>query len=609
MNKFSRTARSVTFAAIVGLSLGISAPGAFAQDAVEAQTGNVALANAASLINKDQKATLTIHKFGDPTELGERTGEAKDREKAGNGTALNEVGFTIYKVLKTADGKTAINLNTNEGLAAAAGIKAGDYAKFVDAKGNVTEAGKEIIEKKGEEQKTANAEGKDGVTTFEIGTDHAPYLVVETSPKEGYTPANPFIAFVPMTKANAGENQGTEWNYDVHAVPKNYKKTPPQKTVTDQDENGKLAQAGDVVKYDISTTVRNIEAGKRLKYYYISDTLDAKNFDVMAETTKFAVSIDGESAAEGDYTVSKDRGSNAFRINFTVDGLKKLKSGSKVNVHVEAVKNSSEKVAPNQAIEWEPSSPSSDQDVDSDTPPEEPQPGDGRRTEVVQSRFGELKFTKVDAKGEALEGAEFKIYQTKRGGRCEDYSKLDLDKHAFEVKAQDANIDGGKGEQESVFKSTKEGGVHVTGLHVNDFVNNAPATDSSIDGTMTEYCLIETKAPKGKELLSKAVAFRLVASAETTKVEVPKEVTTWEVQPDGTVTNVKTAEETTTIDVPVYKPVTVTVGDKGEGKVVNIDDTTPQLPLTGGAGVGILAAIGAAIVAAGAWFARRGAKN
>lgn len=35
MNKFSRTARSVTFAALVGLSLGVSAPSAFAQEKVE----------------------------------------------------------------------------------------------------------------------------------------------------------------------------------------------------------------------------------------------------------------------------------------------------------------------------------------------------------------------------------------------------------------------------------------------------------------------------------------------------------------------------------------------------------------------------------------------
>ncbi|UWE99492.1 LPXTG cell wall anchor domain-containing protein [Corynebacterium diphtheriae bv. mitis] len=57
-----------------------------------------------------------------------------------------------------------------------------------------------------------------------------------------------------------------------------------------------------------------------------------------------------------------------------------------------------------------------------------------------------------------------------------------------------------------------------------------------------------------------------------------------------------------------YDLVSVTVGPN-KGEVVNSDDTTPNLPMSGGAGVGILAAIGAAIVAAGAWFARRGAKN
>ncbi|CAB0981977.1 fimbrial assembly protein [Corynebacterium diphtheriae] len=44
-------------------------------------------------------------------------------------------------------------------------------------------------------------------------------------------------------------------------------------------------------------------------------------------------------------------------------------------------------------------------------------------------------------------------------------------------------------------------------------------------------------------------------------------------------------------------------------EIRNTKQGTPKLPMTGGAGVGILAAIGAAIVAAGAWFARRGAKN
>ncbi|CAB0578307.1 fimbrial protein [Corynebacterium diphtheriae] len=40
-------------------------------------------------------------------------------------------------------------------------------------------------------------------------------------------------------------------------------------------------------------------------------------------------------------------------------------------------------------------------------------------------------------------------------------------------------------------------------------------------------------------------------------------------------------------------------------KIKNLRQDTPNLPLTGGAGVGILAAIGAAIIGAGVWFARR----
>lgn len=57
-----------------------------------------------------------------------------------------------------------------------------------------------------------------------------------------------------------------------------------------------------------------------------------------------------------------------------------------------------------------------------------------------------------------------------------------------------------------------------------------------------------------------------------------------------------------------YELASVQVGSNA-GEVVNSDDTTPNLPMTGGAGVGILAAIGAIIVAAGVWFARRSAKN
>lgn len=61
VNKISRTARSVTFAAVVGLSMGISAPGALAQDgtAVEQPAGEQGAVNKAN-INFNQKGSITL---------------------------------------------------------------------------------------------------------------------------------------------------------------------------------------------------------------------------------------------------------------------------------------------------------------------------------------------------------------------------------------------------------------------------------------------------------------------------------------------------------------------------------------------------------------------
>ena len=63
MNKISRTARSVTFAAVVGLSMGISAPGALAQDgAVDAQPAAEQGAVNKANINFNQKGSITLFK-------------------------------------------------------------------------------------------------------------------------------------------------------------------------------------------------------------------------------------------------------------------------------------------------------------------------------------------------------------------------------------------------------------------------------------------------------------------------------------------------------------------------------------------------------------------
>ena len=106
-------------------------------------------------------------------------------------------------------------------------------------------------------------------------------------------------------------------------------------------------------------------------------------------------------------------------------------------------------------------------------------------------------------------------------------------------------------------------------MHVTDVADNAQVTD------VMKFCLKETKAPA-----CYALPENTVTEIEFTRDNIAK---TGEFEGDDAITLVS--------------------------EIKNIKRDTPNLPMTGGAGVGILAAIGAAIVAAGAWFARRTARN
>ena len=131
MKKNTLTIRSVTFAAVAGLSLGIAAPAAIAQDTAINQA-----AGDSPLVNKNAKGALTIHKFGNPINEGTPSGtleDAKDVERNG-GEALDGVGFTVYKINKTADGATDIDVTTNEGLVAASKLKAADFSQGAQLK-------------------------------------------------------------------------------------------------------------------------------------------------------------------------------------------------------------------------------------------------------------------------------------------------------------------------------------------------------------------------------------------------------------------------------------------------------------------------------------------
>lgn len=115
----------------------------------------------------------------------------------------------------------------------------------------------------------------------------------------------------------------------------------------------------------------------------------------------------------------------------------------------------------------------------------------------------------------------------------------------------------------SVWTTNDQGTFTINALHVTDFEDG----EEVIDPTQ-KYCLVETEAPDGYELLPNPIAI------DFTRADVAK-------TDDGT------------------DAVTV------RAKIENVATVSPELPLTGGTGVGILAALGGLIVAAGAWAARR----
>ena len=540
MKKNSLTIRSVTFAAIAGLSLGIAGPGsiAVAQENTINQT-----AGDSPLVNQDAEGSLTIHKFGNPTDEGQPSGTAADVEdvKANGGEVLEGVDFTVYKINKTADGATDIDVTTNEGLLAASKLKAGDFSQGAALKDGLPDGVLTEV--------ATGTTGPDG--SWNVGKDLAlgAYLVVETGPKEGYDPAVPFIAFVPMTADNGGDNQGTSWNYDVHAFPKNYKDEEPTKTVTDKDKN-----AGDEnLIYTVTGTARQLKPNTERTQFRITDQIDPKLEITGVNVTAAGKEIQPEQDVDGKFYEG-----NYVDVALKPEVAKTLKAGDKVEVTITTkLKAESEfakdtDIAPNKALVFQNNPDGSESDKPKETP-------------EVKTYWGGLQFKKVDGDRKALEGAEFQIARQAAGKQC---SEIDTTK-----KGSWTPVNGQQGGKvKTTFVSGQDGMVKITGLHVNDFEDNAEVTA----GDQSHYCLIETKAPKGKELLPEALEFKLVA--------------------------------TSTDPERVYELASVQVG-ANKGEVVNSDDTTPNLPMTGGMGIGILAAIGAAIVAAGAWFARRGAKN
>lgn len=437
-------------------------------------------------------------------------GDSTPEEPTGNvdatppGTALAGAGFSLFAV-------TNADLTTNAGFNAAAQLTPATAVIGTTA----TATG------------TTDASGQIVFGNLPVGV----YVLRETVAPEGFSPSADSLVFIPMTNPD----DTSAWNYNVHVYPKN-SKNEVVKEVNDADQN-----VGDDIVYTITADIPQVVVREgestAITKYEVHDDLDETRLGTPAVTVGLS---DGTTFVEGtDYSLVIDSATLEVSVVFTDPvGLAKLTAAKADDSTAKVVVTLTSEVLAMGGTSV----------ITNDATTITNNGGGGGDTETtsnpVESYYGKLKVVKFDGDtDEYLTGATFQLYL------CSDQDTLIG--NPLTVGGEDSWTTGGT-----------DGSFLINALHVTDFENGAEIEPDS------SYCLVETEAPDGYELLPNPVEISFTrADLETTT------------EGDDAVTLVS--------------------------KVENVKSVTPQLPLTGGAGIGILAGLGALIVGAGAWTARR----
>ncbi|QGU03745.1 SpaH/EbpB family LPXTG-anchored major pilin [Corynebacterium comes] len=509
----TRVQRSAAVVAAFGIALSTAAIGApaFALETVTPVTVP------GSNVDPATDTSLTIKKYLNPTSVGTPTGNTGDSTF---GDLVEGIQFTVTEILD-ADGNS-IDMTDNGIFQTASRLQASDFAGGALPIGYTLGSSVSV---------TTDANGTAVFTTLGQGV----FLVEETSTagaKVGgidvsgsITPSAPFIAFLPMTKVTTGGS--IEWNYNPIAYPKNSSQTAT-KAVDDDKEN-----VGDTIKYTITTDIPNqVDNTRLLNKYVITDTLDLRLTPPAEGDVTVALSTGPLDA--GDYIV--DVTGQVVTVTFTVDGLETLRANQDAQVitMIPSVINSAG--APN-GESFNPISNSANLTTNNGTSGDIDTP-----TNAVDTKIGKLQIEKINANDELLSGAEFELYRCTTAGV--------LDGAALTVGGQ------------SKWTTVANNPLVINGLHITDFTNNVSGVEAY------KYCLVETKAPQGYELLAEPVVITFTQDAVQS----------------------------------------LALGDDAQTKVVEIENVasvSSQLPSTGGMGVGLLIAAGVGLVGAGAYAAKR----
>ncbi|QNE89347.1 SpaH/EbpB family LPXTG-anchored major pilin [Corynebacterium incognita] len=404
----------------------------------------------AQAIPADATGNINIHKFVNTT-IGEQA-NGQEMPTAGMGVALDGVEYKVERV--------QADVTTNAGLEAASKLTP-DTAQ---------------IDTGFAAQTQTTADG--GLATFSnlpVGV----YLVTEVSAPDGVVKAPPFLVFLPMTNPD-----GSGWNFDVHAYPKNTE-TKVDKKIDDTDKN-----VGDDITYTITSDIPALaNETTELEKYIVQDDLD----EAMLTTSpdKVTVNVGGTEYVQGtDYNVTVDATTQQVEVVFTPAGLSKLTAAKRADdtVRVEtAISATVGAIGDGTGV------------VTNDAKTITNNGGGGGDTTTpsneVITRWGKVNINKKDEGGTALAGAIFSVYECTADGQTVG--------DALTLQGQDSS-DQYAGSQ---FTTAADGTVVIDGLHVTNYENGAALPEPK------NYCLVEEQAPAGFAKLREPIPFQLQEGA------------------------------------------------------------------------------------------------
>lgn len=483
----------------------------------------------ASTIDPTKTATLVVHKYsGSTTNL-----PANGTAQTVTNPTLAGVEFTAWQVMN-ADG-TPVDLTTNAGWQAAAAVNGGTVTQTDIAAGQFVVNGTTYLLRDSQELAT----GADGTVRF---ADKALglYLVAETpestdtiTSSDGKTITganvsgiNPFFVTLPMTNPDTRDT----WMYTVNAYPKNsideITKTVTDKgTVTGDQTNGTIdATAPRLVDYTLTSSIPS-QSAATIGNYVIFDKLEAgvvgQDVKVVAGTATLALGTDyNVFVNDAAWTSGAMPDGAKIEIALTQAGITAMKAqdpAAKVVTTISAnvAAEGADHTLLNTAFlmpsnSWwatntgqdAPYSPATN-DINT-APTGGTAPQSFVQSSTVASVYGDLNITKTDTAGTTpLAGAVFDVYQDKTpDGTCS--APADL------------------GTKLMTGVTTDDGGLaSVKGLQVSNYANDVLAPAGTY---FTTYCLVETKAPDGYNLLAQPIGFTIdaVQNADGTFTVTPK---------------------------------------------------------------------------------------